>query len=72
VAAKCDQQLPFLVEDLDAIGHAVGDPDVAVAIDGDTLGTREVSRTVAVLSEGADELAVGVEISMRSLRVSQT
>ena len=56
VSTDGDQQLPFFVEDLNAILHAVGDPDVSVAINGDAFRPGEIARAVAVLAEGADKL----------------
>ena len=61
MSAETDEQLRFLIEDLHAVLHPVDDPDVVVAVDGDTFGTREVSGPVAGFAEGADELSVAIE-----------
>src|SRR5215472_11238454 len=59
--AKNDQQLPLLVEDLHPVLHAVGNPDMTVAVDRHSLRSRKIARTVAVLAIGQDELSVGIE-----------
>src|SRR5580693_6560873 len=61
VATETDQQLRFLVEDLDAILLSIDHPDVVIAIDGNALGTREVSWAVAGFAKGGDELAIAIE-----------
>ena len=61
MSAKTDEQLRFLIEYLYPVLHPVDDPDVAIAVDGDTFGTREVSRPVAGFAEGADELSIAIE-----------
>lgn len=53
--------MAFLIENLHAILHTVRNPDVAVAIDGHSLGPCEITRAIAGLSEGAYKLAVGVK-----------
>src|SRR4051812_35020175 len=49
------QQAAFAIKDLNPVLHGIGYPDMPVTVHRDSLGTREVPRSVAVLAELADE-----------------
>src|ERR1700685_4185043 len=61
MAAKTNQELSFLIKHLHSVLHAVGYPDVAVAVDRNPFRAREVSRPVTRLAECADEGPIAIE-----------
>ena len=61
MSAHPDEQLARGGKHLHAVLHTVGDPDVTIAVNGDSFGPREVAGTVTCLAKGPNEIAVSIE-----------
>ena len=61
MATHDQQQSPFARENLHPVHHRVRHPDVTVSVDRNPFWPGEISRTIAGLPEGADEIAATIK-----------